>query len=1323
MRRFHSAAACKAKTSDNIFVFLARTPVAGAMAMSTEGRWRSTHSPVPVVPCALNGGPFSKLLQQVIERKETEVHEEARAALQFLLELGAPAVGTVEKPSDDPLGASHHREEEMAGALSRLHRATALRQGTSPTTLSSLHYLERPAGCVLVPAVVGYVYMELLQRGYDAETWWKCHYRRFLQRHLSQPSTQHAVDEHVAAATTAARAGNSTAEDSGCARDGASSAVSRAAAVCDDDAVPALCWVRRPSGAEPARRKNGRVMYATPAPLFTDSSLRAPTDAIASAGVKTSTSRTWIPLFLISHLPFFPVPHPTRRDRNRWGSHTDMMRDAEDECDDTAGGHDEVGAVGITSFDAAQRPHAYIAEQQEREVNSLARPAGLHQRGRAAPSTLLLDGNLAGAGVHQSDRMAESLPPKLSWLHPFYDQLFSCQNTLQTHRVYPKQHSQNGSELADFRASAARSRIDEKRASCPLEAPWNAVLLLSVSTGAGTSFTLSSHPTDTVPQTGSKQALSFTTSADSASPLSSSPLWPRPLATLQLCPAYQSRLSSFWARKAEVLQHLPVPYFFPFSAYPFLASQINQEKLPKQKRRGGTRAAWTARMPAFAIPRRGTGSSIAHNSFLTQQLGGNGFLIRPDHANDGAFQRSQSADSSSPFAVLGPHWKAHAVYLWGRCYIPVTCTTLACFFDSSVCVQHAIPLDVFGSPLMLGLNLIRHRQQRQAPPCAEYVEKGRRCIMISKPAAGAAITGTRGMPAIAGNAGSPHTALTLAKDESVHTRSSRSLWLERLKRIQLDRQSTTRTVGRAHHECILELRDSQQSSCFLFRSPYWVEVENLYERWGAHVAPGVLPLRIDCKLYVNAEQTTDASRFTPATCVPHLQQEVLFCCSLFKCPWEVSQQLLSITAPEARPRQRGSVGVCVWTYQTLKERGAAAQRVTNLWIADEMMKKMGWSLRPVPLYAAATSETKLGGHLSQSVTETILHAELPLSVLKPLRLRARLEGSARRENAEQLYLPRSPNGSAAPHCFANLSAQAPEASQMRLSRQPERRFVTVFHSSCVTEQEQIAYVATYTPQVLLLRVPDVTEEELRYELPSSAVAMKPWLLRHIHSEAEGALRYASPDTEHTGWGARCAAAAPCTASDAEVGTQEVGKGWESAFPGGKEASHYLAAVRAKRLRYAERWKGSKLTLASRLDLAKLALQKGYLPENAHRWVSLDFLLSERRVRPIKCPRQTHETASPLLSPSSPEGASVSSAVEVDVGLTAIEVEVYSSVPRGDHDEVDGDLALMQSAGIEVKSNNGDSCLSMKMTLVNREELEWPSGLSPIERFMWLFRDM
>ncbi|KPA83165.1 hypothetical protein ABB37_02860 [Leptomonas pyrrhocoris] len=1230
----------------------------------------------------------------------------------------------------------------MSQALATLVRNPATHRCIFNNAFSSRYHLERPAGCVQVPAVVGYVYMELQRRGYNAETWWRCYYQRFVQQNLPPPSAHITEGENTTTVTT--EAGLAPSNDEGlCCTDGeARSTVFRAGAAVDADAVPSLCWERQRRRDTLGSHAKKTQTYGTPESLCTDTGRPTSPGAILPSGMTTPQWSTWIPLSLLFHLPFFPVPYPRSKEHNMWRD-TGVMDEAEDELDDGAGGQGKIKKFGTTTVDGGQNTFTYVEAEQKREEALMSRFDGILQQGwTSSPSTTPVPAAaLATADTRKGDTAATSLPQRRSWQHPFYDELFVVRKPLLQRSSFEDVNSREGRTSINEHATAALDWAPQLRALCPLEAPWHIVPLLSTVAGPNTSHTVSPHQSSTVAAKGSDRCMPSATSPTAATSTSSSSVslsWPNPQAELQLASSYLPFLSGFWARKSRLLQNLPEASFFPFSVYPLFASQNNSTgKTVRRSKFGPLSTKWAAHMSPFAI--RGSRDSKTRSGNVAPQLEASAFSNPPPFAHDGAFRTPQRTDSlSSPFSVLQPNWKAHAVLYFGRQYIPVACTTLACLFDSAVCAQHAIPLNVFGSPFTFLFNITRHRQQRHAPPCMANEQMRSRRDNVTKGVAGAA----------ADSNVAPHTRdnakkaaaitreLSLAQDATRPPQPSRSPWLERLQRIQLDQQRTSHAVSTSFNERVVEMRSAQHHNYFLFRSPYWLEVETLYERWGVHMVPGELPLRAGSDLYVNAEQTTDASRFTPATCVPHLQQEILFCDCLARCLWEVSQQLLSVIAPEVRPRRRGSKAICAWTYQALKERAAAAQRVSNLWIADEVIKKMGWTLCPVALRTAATVGERLGGPQSQSATKTILHVELPLESLHQHGLRMRLEGAARPEASEERPVQPSvsPFGNTAPHLFAPPPAPAPVATQQHLSRLPQRRFVTVFHSSCVVEQEQISFVATHHPQVLLLRVPHVTAAELRGQQRSSVLAMKPWLLTHLQKAAESALKNSSANSEQSGWDTHSAATVTSASSDStgfETGSRHLDEVSLSELSDDAEAQQYLVMAKAKLSRYAAPWRNTKLTFASRLDLARLALQKGYRPENAHRWVSLDFLRSERRVRPVQRPAQTPEAASSLLSPASPtplEGASVSSVVDAHEGLTAIDVEVHTALQRDEYNAVADNRAVMPFVESEPGRCAKGSFFSrnfvtIKMTLVNREELEWSSEISPMDRFMWLFKSL
>lgn len=1232
---------------------------------------------IPIEPCSLSGGPLPQLLQKMIQKKQKECDAEIQAALQFLLSLGAETTVAAAAAAEIPAREMFDEavlEQRMQQALRTIQQRSTAEPQRQSMKLTTVCYLERPAGHVRVSYVVGLVYMELLRRGYDAEAWWRCYYRRFVQsaasNQLAASSEPIAVTATVAAvdvergATDSLEGGEEgffdVVANVNAAADSASPPVHRGGA----GYIPPFYWAQWRLGGNCRRSSDdGIVRYVTPTFPPSGKGRTKPLSADAAVALRTPSSLPpastaspyWIPLSLLRHLPFFPVPYP--------GSRNALPPD--DAFMIEHGGDVEDGDGDSVDDDASRF-------------------------GGQWPSS--------SAGAQTSDWAAvdSSTPPQnFNWLHPFYDTLFASKQAIVQHAMAGKTLLRQSAAAVHQNAMVADNWLSNRRALLPLKVPWRVAPVLPTATNPDVALT---SPSAAKSRAGGRSCPFFLSKGDPTLPSS----WPSPLIALKLDKAYLELWSSFWACKASILANLPLPYLFPFTAYPFICAQIRK---PTKKGYDGLSSSWAAPTRLLGT----TGSSRCDGACINQsnsvpQPSLETTPFPPDSMSDSAFRRGIGKEAFSFFSVALKHdWRMHRVTFFGRGFIPVSCTTLTCLFDSATCVQHAVPLDVFGRVFFSGFHATRHRQQRHVTRSSCNVQVKRRQDHMSAPATvGTAVElpdllcATERLAAVRPMR-SMRSAKAAAADTMQHALPSRSPWLQRLRLMQLRSLSSPRSASVTNGDHSQEMRLSQRGLYFLFRSPYWVEVEGLYERWGVHVAPGVVPLTICSAAYVNAEQTTDASRFTPVTCVPHLQQDALFCDTLLHLSWTVSQQLLSIIAPAAQPRQRGPKAVCAWTYQTLKERAAAVQNVSNLWVADEMVKKMGWSLQPVRTCA-------------EPPTNTILHTQLSVKSVQLKKLRARLEGALAEPPA-----PNSPQ-TGAPHLFAPPSQQAPEASQQHLHRLRVQGFVTLFHSSCVAEQDQLAFVAAYAPSVLLTCVPAVTEAELQARTDS--------LVRAAGTcSVERSKQLANDFLCRTGANASFLRRVRGQGFDVSAGFAfDVDFGSFSSAQGNDvEARHYLAMAKAKCSHYALPWIGAKLTFASRIDLACLALQKGYRPENAQRWVSLDFLRSERRVRQVRRPSQERATASSSVASST----SVDDSVEGDAkALTAIDVKLYVEAQRWKSFLNENESVRLPPLETHTDAENDvdmypPKLLVVKVTLVNCEELEWSEGILPVDYLMWL----
>lgn len=143
-----------------------------------------------------------------------------------------------------------------------------------------------------------------------------------------------------------------------------------------------------------------------------------------------------------------------------------------------------------------------------------------------------------------------------------------------------------------------------------------------------------------------------------------------------------------------------------------------------------------------------------------------------------------------------------------------------------------------------------------------------------------------------------------------------------------------------------------------FHSPYWLEGPNLEKRWkNISIAPNALPFFVErgSMWFINAEQTTDASRFDSLSCTPHRKHHCLRVDGAYNVSWEFSEKLAqafaemvknekgAYSSPTAddnpnRPQPNDSHPHRHYTPRQL-------EGPNNLWVDVELLDRAGWSLR------------------------------------------------------------------------------------------------------------------------------------------------------------------------------------------------------------------------------------------------------------------------------------------------------------------------------------------------------------------------------------------
>ncbi|CCW61659.1 unnamed protein product [Phytomonas sp. EM1] len=298
------------------------------------------------------------------------------------------------------------------------------------------------------------------------------------------------------------------------------------------------------------------------------------------------------------------------------------------------------------------------------------------------------------------------------------------------------------------------------------------------------------------------------------------------------------------------------------------------------------------------------------------------------------------ASRSTSFPRLGPYKEqkrkfhlhdSKAVHSWsntvmccGELYTKASNIVLACFFDSAISSRHAIPLDESGNVIYNGMNAFRAR--------LIHYEEFPHVNPETRPFESNICSLER---------------FTCASRSDGAGASSDSVWLQRLQ----DLHPEAGGAGRVHESTIPErlqdARRSTQASPFAFRSPYWAELATVRERWGVDVVPGAMPVLSNHRLYVNAEETTDASRFNPRTCTPKRTHEVFCGGVLLTCAWPRSEALR-----RAVRDQRGGLPPPALPPRRPPRATEELNEMSNLWVERRVVELARWHLRPGAVHSA-----------------------------------------------------------------------------------------------------------------------------------------------------------------------------------------------------------------------------------------------------------------------------------------------------------------------------------------------------------------------------------
>eukprot|EP00796_Vickermania_ingenoplastis_P005891 gene5891-4208_t len=333
--------------------------------------------------------------------------------------------------------------------------------------------------------------------------------------------------------------------------------------------------------------------------------------------------------------------------------------------------------------------------------------------------------------------------------------------------------------------------------------------------------------------------------------------------------------------------------------------------------------------------------------------------------------------------LLSPSFgRAQTAYVMGSgYYINVNETLLSSMVDSSFCVQHRVPLTETGALFTDAIAAVRDvtlrpmntvgwsrggasrhrytastRQYRGRRRCPAAAMRSRRCSPWHRhrPAAPPSLPSPTTETAAEG---APPPAATETSEAAPE-----NMWLARIEAVHAaearEQQREEERVTRQQHQGKKADTPAKASMPYrrnIFESPYWIAVDTLEQRWGVTVSahPSVTFININGKRYVNAENTTDASRFGPLTCTPQRIHQLLGFHGVRSCSWEFSAALAEAyrsaaplrqphPAETARPPKTNLPSMT--SPPVTRQPSEESWRTCNLWVSLRLVRAAQWAV-------------------------------------------------------------------------------------------------------------------------------------------------------------------------------------------------------------------------------------------------------------------------------------------------------------------------------------------------------------------------------------------
>lgn len=320
-------------------------------------------------------------------------------------------------------------------------------------------------------------------------------------------------------------------------------------------------------------------------------------------------------------------------------------------------------------------------------------------------------------------------------------------------------------------------------------------------------------------------------------------------------------------------------------------------------------------------------------------------------------------EKQTPSVLLAPLSECEAVYVMGTGYlVNANDTVLGPLMDTSFCSQFLLPLNETGEVFKEAIKLVHQITKMPFNGFGTNVErdyegqshrkgKSRKDFVKRQ-------SFRRSSQYFSSSKGKAGMNLTveIQPTEVSQERKIDPIWLEKIgsveKEIVSSGEPEKNIVSASSFTPATHLsnpeRGGRRQFQYSFTSPYWIAVDTLEKRWGVTVTqhPSASYLYIHGKRYVNAEHTTDASKFSPATCYPHRIHQYLSFFGIRRCSWECSETLKNLYVKRSRTMKYHN-HTRPWEAAENGKKGDedSKEELCNLWVSLGLIHVAGWHLR------------------------------------------------------------------------------------------------------------------------------------------------------------------------------------------------------------------------------------------------------------------------------------------------------------------------------------------------------------------------------------------